>query len=204
MSILYINSSPRVEHSNSRAIGDYLVDVLQANGQQNIVRRDLGQQPLPPINGEDLIAVHGSLAVTHQSGLEQLALSDQLLKELEQAHTLIISTAMHNFNIPVVLKQWVDAICRAGKSFKYTAEGPVGLMGVKRAYLITATGGTPVGSETDFASKYLEHICRFVGIDEVFHIDACGSKREPEQVIAHGQQQVDTLLAAANTQTEEA
>ncbi|MFT4800055.1 MAG: FMN-dependent NADH-azoreductase [Candidatus Azotimanducaceae bacterium] len=97
------------------------------------------------------------------------------------------------------LKQWIDAICRAGVSFKYTDQGPVGLLNVQRAFIITATGGTPVGSEMDFASRYLEHICRFLGIAEVFHIDASGSKGSPEQVIAQGKQQVDALIADFNS-----
>lgn len=192
MSILYINSSARTAQSNSRLIGDYLVDALG----ESVMRRDLGQMPLPVISGDDLIGVHGSHSADRDSLREQLALSDQLIEELRQADTLVISTAMYNFGIPVVLKQWVDAICRAGVSFRYTEQGPVGLLGVKRAYIITASGGTPIGSDMDFASRYLEHICRFIGIEEIHHIDACGSKREPEQVIEHGKKQVDELVVA--------
>ncbi|MFT7174276.1 MAG: FMN-dependent NADH-azoreductase, partial [Halioglobus sp.] len=101
----------------------------------------------------------------------------------------------YNFGIPASLKQWIDAICRAGVSFKYTEQGPVGLLNVRRVFIITATGGTPIDSEMDFASPYLEHICRFLGIAEVFHIDASGSKGTPEHVIAQGKQQVDALIA---------
>ena len=102
---------------------------------------------------------------------------------------------MYNFGIPATLKQWIDSICRAGVSFKYTEQGPVGLVDVKRAFVITASGGTPIGSEMDFASPYLEHICNFIGISDVFHIDASGSKGTPEQVIAQGKQQVDVLMS---------
>jgi FMN-dependent NADH-azoreductase len=102
---------------------------------------------------------------------------------------------MYNFGVPASLKQWIDAVCRAGVSFKYTEQGPVGLLDVRRAFIITATGGTAIGSEMDFSSRYLEHICRFLGIAEIFHIDASGSKGTPEQVIAQGKQQVDALIA---------
>ena len=195
MGILYINSSARTEPSNSRAIGDYLVDRLG----DSAVRRDLGREPLPPISGDDLIGVHGSQAANRESLEQQLALSEQLIEELRQSNTLVISTAMYNFGIPVVLKQWIDSICRAGISFQYTEQGPVGLLGVKRAYIITASGGTPIGSEMDFASPYLEHICRFIGIEEIFHIDAGGSKGEPEQVIEYGKLQVDQLIVKTST-----
>ena len=195
MGILYINSSARTKPSNSQAIGDYLVDRLG----DSAVRRDLGREPLPPISGDDLIGVHGSQAANRESLEQQLALSEQLIEELRQSNTLVISTAMYNFGIPVVLKQWIDSICRAGISFQYTEQGPVGLLGVKRAYIITASGGTPIGSEMDFASPYLEHICRFIGIEEIFHIDAGGSKGEPEQVIEYGKLQVDQLIVKTST-----
>jgi FMN-dependent NADH-azoreductase len=190
VSILHINSSARLEHSNTRIIGQYLVNTLA----EPVVSRDLAQQALPPISAEDLIAVHGSRDGEHASLQTQLALSEQLIDELKNADTLVIGAPMYNFGIAASLKQWIDAICRAGVSFNYTEQGPVGLLGVKRAFIITASGGTPIGSEMDFASSYLEHICRFIGIDEVFHIDASGSKGTPEQVILQGKQQVDALI----------
>ena len=192
MSVLHINSSARLVNSNTRLIGDYLVNALQ----QPVVTRDLVQQPLPSVSAQDLIAVHGSFDDERASYQSQLALSNQLIEELRNAETLVIGAPMYNFGIAASLKQWIDAICRAGVSFKYTQEGPVGLLGVKRAFVITATGGTPVGSNMDFASGYLEHICRFLGIQDVAHIDASGSKGTPEQVITTGKQQVDTFLAA--------
>jgi FMN-dependent NADH-azoreductase len=198
MSILHINSSARREHSNTRIIGQYLVESLA----EPVVSRDLAQQALPSISAEDLIAVHGSLDGERESLQTQLALSKQLIDELRNADTLVIGAPMYNFGIPASLKQWIDAICRAGVSFKYTEQGPVGLLGVKRAFIITASGGTPIGSDMDFASRYLEHICRFIGIDEVFHIDASGSKGTPEQVISRGKQQIDALLNAGHSYTQ--
>ena len=198
MSILHINSSARQVHSNTRIIGQYLVESLA----EPVVSRDLAQQPLPSISAEDLIAVHGSLDGERESLQTQLALSEQLIDELRNADTLVIGAPMYNFGIPASLKQWIDAICRAGVSFKYTEQGPVGLLGVKRAFIITASGGTPIGSDMDFASRYLEHICRFIGIDEVYHIDASGSKGTPEQVIARGKQQIDALLTAGHSYTQ--
>jgi FMN-dependent NADH-azoreductase len=191
MTVLHINSSARLDHSNTRIIGQYLVEVLG----EAVVSRDLAQHPLPAISAEDLVAVHGSSGSQRTSLQPQLSLSGQLIDELKSADTLVLGAPMYNFGIPASLKHWVDAICRAGVSFKYTEQGPKGLLGVKRAFIITASGGTTIGSEMDFASPYLEHICRFIGIDEVFHIDASGSKGTPEQVIAKGKQQVDVLMA---------
>jgi len=191
MSILHINSSARLEGSNSRIISQYLVDKLD----QPVISRDLVQQPLPPISAEDLMGVHGSSASERESLQAQLALSNALIDELRRSDTLVLATPIYNFGIPASLKQWVDAICRAGVSFKYTDQGPVGLLGVKRAIVVTASGGTPIGGDMDFASGYLEHICKFIGINEVYHITASGSKGKPEQLIASGKQQVDGLVA---------
>jgi FMN-dependent NADH-azoreductase len=191
MTVLHINSSARLSHSNTRIIGQYLVDTLG----EPVISRDLAQQPLPPISAQDLVAVHGSADSQRASLQAQFSLSAQLIDELKSADTLVLAAPMYNFGIPASLKQWIDAICRAGVSFKYTEQGPVGLLGIQRAFIITATGGTPIGSEMDFASRYLEHICRFLGISEVFHIDASGSKGTPEQVIAQGKQQVDVLMS---------
>jgi len=116
MSVLQINSSARLQASNSRAISQYLVEQLA----QKVVTRDLAQEPLPPISAEDLIAVHGSDDSQRESLQMQLALSETLIDELRQADTLVIATPIYNFSIPAVLKQWVDAICRAGVSFEYT------------------------------------------------------------------------------------
>ena len=191
MTVLHINSSARLKGSNSRIIGQYLVDGMQ----QPVISRDLAQQPLPPISAEDLMGVHGSSDDQRPSLKTQLSLSDSLIDELRAADTLVLAAPIYNFGIPAALKQWVDAICRAGVSFKYTEQGPVGLLGVERAVIVTSSGGTPIGSEMDFGSRYLEHICRFIGINDVFHIDASGSKRSPEQVIAQGKQQVDSYLS---------
>tara|TARA_R110002167_G_scaffold29314_2_gene97979 strand:- start:43 stop:579 length:537 start_codon:yes stop_codon:yes gene_type:complete len=166
-----------------------------------VVHRDLAVNPLPPISAQDLMGVHGSSDEQRDSLHSHLALSDQLIQELKDADTLVIGAAMYNFGIPASLKQWIDAICRAGVSFKYTEQGPVGLLNIKRAFIITATGGTPVGSDMDFASDYLAHICSFIGVKEVVHIDAGGSKGSPEKIIESGKQQIDSFLE--NEQTNE-
>ena len=152
MTILHIDSSARLEGSNTRILSQYLVDALGDSS----VSRDLARQPLPLISAEDLVAVHGSSDSQRASLQQQLALSEQLIGELKAADTLVLGVPMYNFGIPASLKQWIDAICRAGVSFKYTEEGPVGLLGVKQAYIITASGGRffRSGGRND---QYLSH-----------------------------------------------
>lgn len=190
MSILHIDSSARLEGSITRIISEYLVQALQATS----VHRDLAYDSLPEISPQDLMGVHGSLD-DHRASLEaQLALSKGLIQELKAAKILVIGAPMYNFGIPASLKRWIDAICRAGVSFKYTNAGPVGLLDIERAYIITATGGTQVGGNMDFVSGYLQQICHFIGVKDVLHIDASGSKGSSQEIIASAKVQVDTLL----------
>lgn len=191
MTVLKIDSSARLDGSNSRAVTSYLVERLGLP----VIERDLVKDPLLPMTAQDLVGVHGSHDDERSSLREHLAISGELIEELKQADTLVLGVPIYNFGVPAYLKQWVDYVCRAGVTFRYTAEGPQGLTGVKRAFIVTASGGTPIGSEMDFASRYLEFICRFLGIQEVFHIDASGSKREPEAVVAEAKKQVDSILA---------
>jgi FMN-dependent NADH-azoreductase len=191
MSILRIDASARKQDSNSRKLTQYLVEALGSN----LVERDLAEQPFPLISAEDLIDMHASADAQRESLQQHLAISDQLIAELKAAETLVIGVPVYNFAVPAELKRWVDYVCRAGITFKYGETGPVGLSGVKRAYIVTASGGVPIGSEMDFASRYMEFICRFIGVEDVTHIDAGGSKGDPEKIIAEGKNQIDKALA---------
>lgn len=191
MTVLKIDTSARFGSSNSRHLTDYLVSQLD-DGE--VIVRDLARQPLPQISAEDLVGVHGSSTDDRDSLKQHLALSAELIEELKSADTLVLGVSMYNFGVPVVLKQWIDYVCRAGVTFRYGANGPEGLTGVKRAYIVTATGGTPVGSGMDYVSGYLAHICRFIGVEHVIQIDASGSKGAAEQVLAAGRAQIDAAL----------
>jgi FMN-dependent NADH-azoreductase len=98
---------------------------------------------------------------------EALALSDALVAELKEADILVIGTPVYNFSIPAALKAWIDMIARARLTFRYTENGPEGLLEGKKAYLVVATGGVPVGSAVDFATPYLKHVLAFIGITDV-------------------------------------
>ena len=202
MEILHINSSGRTSDSNSRKVSDYLTQRLAENANTTLVSRDLGQQPLPAISAEDLIGVHGSHSPDRDSLATQLALSEQVINELFNSDTLVIAAPMYNFGIPASLKQWIDLICRARVTFKYTDSGPVGLTGIKQAFLVIATGGTPIGGEYDFVSGYLTHICHFIGVESVHIIDVSGSKGTPEQAIEDAKKQIDKILDDQFEETE--
>jgi FMN-dependent NADH-azoreductase len=142
-----------------------------------------------------LFELHIGAESDRESFKLQQTLSKQLIEELHTADTLVIGSPLYNFGIAASLKMWIDLVCRAGASFKYTAEGPVGLLNIKRAFIIFGSGGTPMDSPANFGSPHLERVCRFIGVQEVFHIDASGSKGSPELIIANAKKQIDKLLA---------
>lgn len=198
MTILHIDASANIETSNSRAISDYIVEKIIASGlsSDTIIRRDLAKQLLPQINAEDLIDLHSSSQSDRASLKAHFELSESLIIELKSSDTLVIGVPMYNFGVPVVLKQWIDYIARAGQTFKYTDKGPVGLSGVKQAYVVIASGGTPVGSSMDHLSPYLKTVLGFIGVETVHIIDAAGSKGATEKVIAEAKAQVDEIISA--------
>lgn len=115
--------------------------------------------------------------------MARLAGSDSLVAELKAADVLVIGVPVYNFGVPAALKAWVDQVCRARETFRYTENGPVGLLQGKRAIIAVASGGTEVESGIDFATPYLRHVLAFIGITEVTVIEA-------------GRQMVDAEAAA--------
>ena len=98
---------------------------------------------------------------------EILADSDQLVHELDAADVIIITAPVYNFSVPAALKAWIDMVCRARLTFRYTENGPQGLLQDRPVYLVMASGGVAFGSSADFASGYLRHILGFIGIRDV-------------------------------------
>ncbi len=198
MTILHIDTSSKMEGSNSRALSDYIVEKVIESGlsSDTIIRRDLARQLLPQITAEDLIDLHASTESDTESLKQHFELSENLITELKSSDTLVIGVPMYNFGVPVVLKQWIDYIARAGQTFKYTENGPIGLSGVKQAYVVIASGGTPVGSLMDHVSTYIKTVLGFIGVETVHIIDASGSKGATEKVIAEAKAQIDELFSA--------
>lgn len=196
MTILHIDSSANFETSNSRAISAYIVEKIIESGlsSDTVIRRDLAKQLLPQINAQDLIALHSSSESDRESLKEHFDVSAHLITELKSSDTLVIGTPMYNFGVPVVLKQWIDYIARAGQTFKYTENGPIGLSGVQHAYVVIASGGTSLGNPMDHLSPYLKTILGFIGVKDIHIIDAAGSKGSTEKVIAEAKAQVDELF----------
>ena len=193
MTILHIDSSARFTDSTSRLLTQYLCSQLD----DDIIKRDLAVETLPAFSAEDLMDMHHSREIPRDSLVEHQTLSRILVEELKAADTLVIGIPIYNFSVPAVLKRWVDYVVRLGSTFRYGENGQEGLCDIKRAFLVTSSGGTTIGGPNDFASQYIEHICRFIGVEDVHHIAAGGSKKSKEQIIDTAKQQIQDLLVVA-------
>lgn len=190
MTILHIDSSARTEGSVTR---DLTADIVAKLGG-DVIRRDL-KHALPQITETWVNANFTPEADRDPAQRDTLALSDSLVAELKAADTIVIGTPVYNFGIPAALKAWVDLVARAGVTFKYSETGPVGLLEGKRAIIAVATGGTPVGSEIDFATGYLKHVLGFIGIHDVEVIAADRVMAQGAEAVADAKAEIEKLAA---------
>lgn len=163
--ILHIDASARHDGSVSRALSARTVEHLRTPDAV-VVRRDLSRG-LPFIDAAWVAAAFTQEASRNAAQRATLALSDTLVDELHAADIVVIGTPIYNFAPPAALKAWIDLVARAGRTFRYTDQGPVGLVEDTRAIVAIASGGTRIGSEIDFASGYLRHVLGFIGIRDV-------------------------------------
>ena len=169
--ILRIDASGRVDGSTSRQLTDQLIGRLTASQDATVTTRDL-LDGVPFVDPSWIDANFTAPEERTNAQKEALAVSDGFVEELEAADTVVIGMPIYNFGPPAALKAWVDMIARARRTFRYTENGPEGLLTGKRAYVIVSSGGTEVGSTIDFASGYIRHALSFVGITDVTVIDA--------------------------------
>ncbi|MGA8939470.1 MAG: NAD(P)H-dependent oxidoreductase [Acidobacteriaceae bacterium] len=173
--LLHIDSSPMGAASVSRHLSETFVENWKkAHPGGTVITRDLAASGLVSITAEWVAAAYTPVESRTEAQKAVLAVSDELLAEVEAADELAIGVSMHNFNIPSVLKLWIDQVVRVGRSFVYADGAPKGLLTGKKATFLVATGGTyGKGTATEslnFIEPYLRTLFGFVGIGDVaFH-----------------------------------
>jgi len=193
--ILRIDASMRRAGSVTRDLTDRLIDKLRAENQEvSVVTRDLADG-VPMIDETWIGANFTDEAARDDNQRAALAVSDSLIAELQAADTLVIGLPVYNFGVPAALKAWVDLVARARVTFRYSETGPVGLLTGKRAIIVAASGGVPLGSEADFATSYLHHALAFLGITDVTFIGAERLTIDAEAARRSAEAAVDALAA---------
>jgi FMN-dependent NADH-azoreductase len=193
--ILHIDSSMRHSGSVTRALTAKLVDRLcAASSGARTLHRDLAKG-VPLVDEAWIGANFTDPAERDDTQREALARSDELVAEIKAADILVIGLPIYNFGLPAALKAWIDMIARARETFRYTEAGPEGLMTGKRALVVVASGGFPVGSAADFATPYLRHALAFMGITDVEFIAADQLMADADAAIASAEERIARVAA---------
>jgi FMN-dependent NADH-azoreductase len=197
MNILQINASARREGANSTRVANTVVARLKAaNPQAQLTVRDLAVTPHPVLDDAALGALFTPADQRSAEQAARVALDDALIAEVQAHDTIVLAVPMYNFGIPVQLKTWIDAIARAGVTFRYTATGPEGLLKGKKVYVALARGGLYRNTEHDSQMPYLKAVLGFLGMTDVHFIYAEGLAMGPDAA-AKGFAQAEADLDAA-------
>jgi FMN-dependent NADH-azoreductase len=187
MKLLHIDSSILGTNSATRELGAGVVENLRRGDRDVEVRYlDLAREPLDHLTGELFLARSAPAATPRDDRLQrELDTSERILNDFLAADVVVVGAPMYNFSIPSQLKAWIDRIAVAGKTFRYTANGPEGLVKGKKVIVISARGGAyGVGSPAaalDFQENYLKGVFGFLGIGDVEFVRAEGLSKGGEQ-----------------------
>jgi len=197
--ILQINSSLGGANAASTVLANRLVESLRAqDAELELVRRDLDRVPLPHLDAHRLAAIAKPAAERSPAEEAIAADADAVINELKRARHVVIAAPMYNFGAPSTLKSWFDTIARAGVTFRYTANGPEGLLSGKRATLVTTRGGIHRDRPQDHLVPYVRTMLAFVGITELDVVYAEGlalGEAPRNAALAQARGDIDSLAA---------
>jgi len=197
MNILQINASARREGANSTRLANTVVQRLEAaHPGARVSLRDLAVTPHPVLDEAALGALFTPADQRSPEQAARVALDDALIAEVQAHDVVVLGVPMYNFGTPVQLKSWIDAIARAGVTFRYTATGPEGLLKGKKVYVALARGGLYRDTPNDSQVPYLKSVLGFLGMTDLHFIYAEGLAMGPEAA-AKGFEQAEADLNAA-------
>lgn len=194
--LLFVTSSLMGEKSQSRQLAaDYIAAERAANPGLKVVERHLTPDNIPHLSMDALAGFGAAPDARTPAQAAAVKLADTIIEEVEAADTIVLTVPMYNFSVPSTLKAWLDHVARAGRTFKYTANGPEGQLKGKRVIVVESRGGFYTGDSPfksmDFQEPYLRAFFGFVGITDVTFVQVEGQAIGPE-VAAKG------LAAAKN------
>ena len=199
MKVLVIQTSVRAQDANSSKLANMVSAKIQSrHPSASVETLDLGSNPHPVLDGEALAAIFTPSEKRSATQAARVALDDSLIAKVQSVDTIVIGVPMYNFGIPVQLKSFFDAIARAGVTFRYTENGPEGLIKGKKVYLALARGGLYRDTPADTQVPYLKMILGFLGMTDVEYVYAEGLAMGPDAVtkgFADAEKQLDVLFA---------
>jgi FMN-dependent NADH-azoreductase len=157
--VLRVDSGVDHGASVSRALADELVRRV-VGPDDRLVERDVSR-------GLPFVDVPWVAAAFGDGDRAALSLSEELIAEAMSADELILVAPVYNLGIPATLKTWIDQVVRVGITFRVTPEGPEGLLPLRKAWIVTNSSGTVIGSPLDFNTNYLRTVLHIVGVSDV-------------------------------------
>jgi len=200
MKILQINSSARREASHSTRIASRIVARLRdADPEATLAVRDLGAAPHPELDEAALGALFTPANDRTPEQAARVAQDDALIAEMKAADVIVLGVPMYNFGVPAQLKNWIDAISRAGVTFRYTEKGSEGLLKGKHVYVALTRGGKYRNTPADTQVPYLQTVLAFLGMTDVHFVYAEGLAMGPDAertAIDSAYEEIEAAVAA--------
>ncbi len=187
MNILHIDSSPLVGRSVSRQLTErVVVRILESVPNATVTRRDVALDPPAHASAEilDIVRFNKDEDLTPLQ-LQERALADTLIAELQAADVVVIGSPMYNYTVTSQLKAWLDRVCQSRRTFRYTPDGAVGLLDpAKRVIVVISRGGNYTNGKQnhrDFQLPYLREILGLIGLVDITFVVAEGVNISPEE-----------------------
>ena len=196
--ILLVTTSLNGQQGQSIALANHLSMRVAERDELSLTQRDLAVDPLPHLELDEFASwrVEPEQRTAQQRELTQR--SDQLIEELQAHDVLVLAVPMYNFGVPSQLKAWFDRIMRAGVTFRYTENGPEGLVKGKRAVLLFARGGQYAGTEMDNQTPHIKLMLSMIGIEDISVVFAEGlnlGEARRDAALKEACQAIDSLVA---------
>ncbi len=196
MKILQINASARSAGSTSTRLADSIsARLLARHPGAELTVRDLASDPHPVLDEPALGALFTPADQRTPEQAARVALDDALIAQVQAMDVIVLGVPMYNYGVPVQLKTWIDAIARAGVTFRYTANGPEGLLKGKKVYVALTRGGLYRNTPADTQVPYLKTVLAFLGLTDIEFVFAEG--------MALGADAADKGFAEAEAQLDE-
>ncbi len=184
--LLTINSSLFGDAGQSSRLADQFAELWRTSEDDStLIRRDFSREPVPHLTAERFQAFLKSPEQRSDHERAIVAYSDQLIGELREADVIVLGLPMYNFGVPSTLRAYFDHVARAGVTFRYTANGPEGLLKGKKLFVFSTRGGKHAGTPADTETDYVKQFFRFLGIEDITFVYAEGlAYGEPQKVEA--------------------
>ena len=198
--LLKIQSSIFSDGGQSSQLADRFAAAWRdANPDGKVVVRDLAKEPVPHLDAERFGAFLAKPEGRTPAQRDAAAYSDALIAELKAADVVVLGLPLYNFGLPSTLKAYFDHVGRAGVTFRYTENGPVGLLTGKKVYVFAARGGFYAGTPNDTQTPYIRAFLSFIGMSDIEFLYAEGlavSEASKQQSMERARAAVDRLAEA--------